>query len=185
MLERAGVAGAPVRRPLDLQDLDGLIIPGGESTAISRLVRQNGLFDPIRKFAKERCVLGTCAGLVLCGTEVSGTGGAMPGENETGGEGNAKLEPLGIMDMAVSRNGFGRQVDSFEAPLEIKGIGKDIPAVFIRAPYIERAGTGVTVLASCNGKIVAAENRTVLVTAFHPELTDDLRILRYFCSKMV
>ncbi|SBW02958.1 Glutamine amidotransferase subunit PdxT [uncultured delta proteobacterium] len=185
MLERAGVAGAPVRRPLDLEGCDGLIIPGGESTAISRLIRQNGLFGPIRRFAGERCVMGTCAGLVLCGTEVSGTGGAMPGETGADGEGAATLEPLGIMDIAVSRNGFGRQVDSFEAPLDIKGIGRDVPAVFIRAPYIERAGKGVTVLATCKGKIVAAENRTVLVTAFHPELTDDLRILRYFCSKMV
>ena len=183
MLERAGAAGAPVRRARDLEGLHGLIIPGGESTAISRLIRQNGLFEAIRDFARERQVMGTCAGLVLCGGEVSGTGGAMPGEAVDNGS-QAKLEPLGLMDIAVSRNGFGRQVDSFEETLDAGTIGRDIPAVFIRAPYIERVGKGVSVLAMCRGKIVMAENATVLVTAFHPELAGDTRILRHFCNKM-
>ncbi|MDR3073593.1 MAG: glutamine amidotransferase subunit PdxT [Deltaproteobacteria bacterium] len=197
MLGRVGAKASLVRHPEDLASLDGLVIPGGESTAISRLIRQNGLFEAIRTFAENRRVLGTCAGLVLCGTEVSGTGGALPGrrggkaagkvmeelpEEATEEAGNARLEPLGLLDMAVSRNGFGRQVDSFETTLAVGALGGDIPAVFIRAPYIERIGKGVTALASLDGKIVMAESRTVLVTAFHPELAGDLRVARYFCG---
>jgi 5'-phosphate synthase pdxT subunit len=185
MLGKAGMGGLCVRRPADLDGLDGLIIPGGESTAISRLIRQNSLSGPIRQFAGTRPVLGTCAGLILCGSEVSGTGGAMPGETRAvSGQGRDRLKPLGLMDITVSRNGFGRQVDSFEADLAVENIGENMPAVFIRAPFIERAGPGVRVLAKVDGKIVMAESGTVLVTAFHPELTEDVRIFRYFREKM-
>lgn len=188
MLGRADMRGVPVKRPEDLRGLSGLVIPGGESTAISRLVRRNGLSAPIREFARTRPVLGTCAGLILCAKEISGGGGAMPGHTdaerhafETAAEGP---EPLCLMDISVSRNGFGRQVDSFETCLAMRNVGEDIPAVFIRAPYIERAGDGITVLATVRDKIVAAESGNVLVTAFHPELTEDLRVFRYFREKV-
>ncbi|MCC8194003.1 MAG: pyridoxal 5'-phosphate synthase glutaminase subunit PdxT [Deltaproteobacteria bacterium] len=184
MLERAGVPGAPVKNPADLAAVQGLIIPGGESTAISRLIRQNGLFEPIRRFAVDWPVMGTCAGLVLCGAAVTGSGGAAPGEAAEGRECRDRLEPLGLLDIAVARNGFGRQVDSFETELDVRGVGNNIPAVFIRAPYIERIGEGVVPLASVGGKIVMAESRMVLVTSFHPELTDDTRVVRHFCGKM-
>ena len=165
-----GVAGIPIKKPEQLADVDALIIPGGESTAISRLIQQNGFYDVIRSFAKFKPVMGTCAGLILCGSEISGP--------------DQKVVPLRLMETAVSRNGFGRQVDSFETKLNIKGIGQDIPAVFIRAPYIEQAGKSVTVLAALDGKTVMAECGNILVMAFHPELTDDTRVLAYFCSKM-
>lgn len=185
MFGRAGACACPVKRPQDLEGLDGLVIPGGESTAISRLIRQNGLFEPIRAFVKDHPVMGTCAGLILCGTEVTGDGGAMPGEARLAGDnGVERPQPLALMDAAVNRNGFGRQVDSFETALDIDGIGHGVPAVFIRAPYIERFGPTVKPLASVDGKTVMAESGTVLVMAFHPELTDDLRIAAYFLWKM-
>jgi 5'-phosphate synthase pdxT subunit len=186
MLDRIGAKGVPIKDAPALDGLDGLIIPGGESTAISRLIRRNNMTDAIRAFAVARPVLGTCAGLVLCGTAVSGSGGALPGREEAEGRpaGQDRLEPLRLMDITVSRNGFGRQVNSFETALSVRGIGGEVPAVFIRAPYIERAGDGVTVLAEIDGKIVMAESDAVLVTAFHPELADDTRIARYFYAKM-
>jgi 5'-phosphate synthase pdxT subunit len=185
MLGRAGMRGVPVKRREDLHGLSGLIIPGGESTAVSRLIRQRGLSGPIREFVRTRPVLGTCAGLILCAKEISGGGGVMPGRTDDGGrEVNGGPEPLGLMDIAVSRNGFGRQVDSFETRVTMRNIGEDIPAVFIRAPYIERTGRDVTVLATARDKIVAAESGNALVTAFHPELTGDLRIFLYFRKKV-
>lgn len=185
MLGQAGMSGVPVRRPEDLHGLSGLVIPGGESTAISRLARQKGLDDLIREFARTRPVFGTCAGLILCARNISGGGGAMPGRADEGERAvNNGPVPLGLMDISVSRNGFGRQVDSFETRVAMRNVGEDIPAVFIRAPYIEKAGQGVTVLATIRGRIVAAESGNVLVTAFHPELTDDLRVFRYFREKV-
>lgn len=182
MLGRIGALGVPAKRPGDLDNLDGLIIPGGESTAISRLIRQNGLQNPIREFAKTRPVLGTCAGLILCAARARGSGGALPGCDDAPNP-DTQVEPLGLMDIRASRNGFGRQVDSFELPLDVEGVGAGIPAVFIRAPYIEKAGPSVRVMASVDGKIVAAEAGNVLVTAFHPELTGDARMHAYFCAK--
>ena len=185
MLGRAGAEGVPVKDVPGLGGLAGLVIPGGESTAISRLIRRNSMAEAIRDFAATHPVLGTCAGLVLCGTAVSGAGGAPPGREEMAEPaGQDCLEPLRLMDITVSRNGFGSQVNSFETTLPVRGVGEDVPAVFIRAPYIERAGDSVSVLAEVDGKIVMAESGTVLVTAFHPELADDMRIARYFCAKM-
>jgi 5'-phosphate synthase pdxT subunit len=172
MLGRIGARAAGVVYASDLLNLDALIIPGGESTAISRLIQSNGLHDAIVDFAKQRFILGTCAGLVLCATIVA--------ENRN----NDRLIPLRLMDMTVCRNGFGRQTDSFEADLQVKGIDGEVPGVFIRAPYIERVGKGVNALATFDGKIVMAENSNVLVTSFHPELTDDLRVLDYFCARI-
>ena len=169
MARRAGADSLAVNSPDDLAQADALVIPGGESTAISRLIRQNGLQDPIRAFARSHPVLGTCAGLILCGREISGP------VNEP--------QPLGLMDITVERNGFGRQTDSFETPLVVEGMGS-VPAVFIRAPYIQKAGAGARVLASVDGKAVMAEQGNILVAAFHPELTDDLTVYRYFVGKI-
>lgn len=182
MLGRIGVRGLPAKLPGDLAGLDGLIIPGGESTAISRLIRQNGLREPIREFAKNRPVLGTCAGLILCAAHAQGSGGALPGCGNAP-DPKTRLEPLGLIDIRASRNGFGRQADSFELHLDVEGVGTGIPAVFIRAPYIEEAGPGVRVMAAVDGKAVMAEAGNVLVTAFHPELTGDVRVHAYFCAK--
>lgn len=168
-LREAGCQAVAVKLPRDMDGLDGLIIPGGESTSISRLIGANGLFDPIRSFAATRPVLGTCAGLILCATEIM--------------EDDGRVRPLGLIDCRVTRNGFGRQVQSFEAPLDIKGVGQGVPGVFIRAPYIESFGPGVTALACVDGKTVMAEAGLTLVCAFHPELTDDNRVLTYFLSK--
>lgn len=177
---KLGFAGIPVKTPDELRKSDALIIPGGESTAISRLIQKNGLFDAIREFAGSKPVFGTCAGLILCGKNILGQENA-----------EHKVVPLELMESTVSRNGFGRQVDSFEVNLDVEGVGADIPAVFIRAPYIEEVGPGVKVLAKVEhpgiqgSKIVAAEYENILVAAFHPELTEDLRLMEYFCSKIV
>lgn len=185
MLALLGCASHVVKGPSDLENADALVLPGGESTAISRLVTQNGLRGPIRAFARERPVLGTCAGLILCAREAAGSGGSLPGTDAYGPVvGADRLEPLDLMDITVSRNGFGRQADSFETSLDIGPVGRGIMAVFIRAPYIERAGPGVDVLAFVEGKAVMAESGTVLVTSFHPELTSDMRVMEYFLAKI-
>ncbi|MDF7667570.1 pyridoxal 5'-phosphate synthase glutaminase subunit PdxT [Orbaceae bacterium ESL0727] len=156
-----------VKQAEQLADLDGLIIPGGESTAISRLIRQNGLLEPIKQFAAQgKGIFGTCAGLVLCGMETK----------------HHEVELLKLIDIQVERNGFGRQIASFETTLDIAPIGTDIPAVFIRAPYIARAGENVTLLASVNGHGVMAQQGHILVCSFHPELTQDDRVIRYFVN---
>lgn len=163
-----GVTPITVKQPEQLSQLDGLIIPGGESTAISRLIRQNGLFEPIQTFAKQgKGIFGTCAGLVLCGSATQ--------HNE--------VEQLGLMDITVERNGFGRQIASFETMLDIVPIGKQIPAVFIRAPYIAKTAKQVTQLAFIDNHCVMAEQNNILVCSFHPELTADNRIMRYFIEK--
>lgn len=157
-----------VKKPEQLSQVDGLIIPGGESTAISRLIRQNGLFEPIQEFAKQgKGIFGTCAGLVLCGNETS----------------HSEVEQLGLMDIVVERNGFGRQIASFETMLDIAPIGQQIPAVFIQAPYIAKAGKQVTQLTFIENHCVMAEQDNILVCSFHPELTTDNRIMRYFIEK--
>lgn len=153
-----------------LENADALIIPGGESTAIWRLMKKNDLIESVQHFAQlKKPIFGTCAGLVLLGK----------GQVETEHPVN-----LGLMDIQVKRNGFGRQKDSFEANLDVKGMKEAYPAVFIRAPYIESAGEHVDVLAAYDGKIVAAREDNLLVAAFHPELTDDNRFLELFLSMM-
>ncbi|NUF26856.1 5'-phosphate synthase pdxT subunit [Gilliamella bombicola] len=157
-----------VKRPEQLTKLDGLIIPGGESTTISRLIKQNGLVEPIKQFAKQgKGILGTCAGLVLCGNSTT--------HNE--------VELLGLMDICVERNGFGRQINSFETTLEIPTIGKQIPAIFIRAPYIAKAGQTVEQLAFVGKRCIMAQQGNILVCAFHPELSKDNRIMCYFVDR--
>lgn len=169
MLCRLGVEAVSVRLPKELDGLDGLIIPGGESTSIGKLMRDCDLMEPVRRLAEQGLpIMGTCAGMILLAKSVSGL----------------NVEPLGVMDINVKRNAFGRQVDSFEIDLEVPLIG-DPPfhAVFIRAPYIERAGDGVDILARLpNGIGVAVRQGNMVALAFHPELTDDLRLHKYFCN---
>lgn len=168
LLSIENVIAVTVKKPEHLAGLDGLIIPGGESTTISRLIKQNGLFDPIKEFARQgKGILGTCAGLVLCGMTTT----------------HHEVELLELMDITVKRNGFGRQVASFEAFLDIASIGEHIPAIFIRAPYIIHAGKQVNQLAFIDDHCVMAEQNNILVCAFHPELTTDNRIMRYFIEK--
>ena len=159
------VQAIAVKHPEQLAELDGLIIPGGESTTISRLIKQNGLFEPIKQFAQQgKGILGTCAGLVLCGKTTT--------HNE--------VEQLALIDICVERNGFGRQINSFETKLDVKLIGQQIPAVFIRAPYITKAGEQVEQLAFIDEHCVMAKQNNILVCSFHPELTQDNRIMHYF-----
>lgn len=169
MLRRLGVDAIEVRLPEELAGLDGLIIPGGESTTIGKLAVKWRLLEPIRALAEAgRPVWGACAGMILMAQEVTDGVPAQP--------------LLGLMDIAVARNAFGRQVDSFEADLEVPALGKPpFHAVFIRAPLIERVGTEVEVLARLeDGAVVAARQGNLLATAFHPELTEDDRFHRYF-----
>ena len=166
-LHRLKVATVPVRLPSELRSLDGLIIPGGESTTISRLMLDYNLASEIRNLAKSGIpILGTCAGMILLAKEIS----------------DADAEPLGLMDITVRRNAFGRQRDSFETDLAIPALGeKPFPGVFIRAPIIEQASSNVEILARLNkATIVAARQGKLLVSAFHPELTSDLRFHKYF-----
>ncbi len=172
MLRRLGVQTAEVRLPEHLDDLDGLIIPGGESTTIGKLAVDFGPIEPLRAFGERHAIWGTCAGAIFLSKDVR------------------REQPLlGLMDITVQRNAFGRQVDSFEIDLEIAALkaidGKARPyhAVFIRAPIIETVGDGVDVLATLpDGRIVAAQQGKLLATSFHPELTNDTRFHAYFLS---
>jgi len=169
LLRQLEVETLPVRLPLELRTSDGLIIPGGESTSISRLMLDYKLVDEIRNLARNGLpILGTCAGLILLAREILGH----------------DVEPLGLMDITVRRNAFGRQKDSFETELKIPVLGeKSFPGVFIRAPVIEQANSKVEILARLNnGTIVAARQGKLLASAFHPELTNDLRFHQYFLS---
>jgi 5'-phosphate synthase pdxT subunit len=157
----------PIRRPAELAGLDGLVIPGGESTTMSKLAIEFGLLDPIAALVADGLpVYGSCAGMIMLATEVL--------------DGRPDQRGFGGIDMTVRRNAFGRQVDSFEADVTLTGIEGPFHAVFIRAPVVERVGPGVEVLGDVNGRIVAVRQRNVLATAFHPELAGDSRVHRYF-----
>jgi len=169
-LRALGAEGVEVRLPRALEGLDGLIIPGGESTTIGKLAALYGLDVAIRQFSLEagRPVYGTCAGMILVARDAG------------------RPQPvLALIDLSVRRNAFGRQVDSFETDLAIPALGAEpFPAVFIRAPSIGDVGPGVAVLARlADGTPVAAQEGRVLVTSFHPELTGDLRLHRYFLDQ--
>lgn len=167
ILNRLDVEAAPVRLPEELNGVDGLIIPGGESTAVSRLIEAYALKDIIISMAKDGMALfGTCTGMILMSTGISNNG----------------VTSMGLMNIKVKRNAFGRQKESFETQLKIPALGDDLfPAIFIRAPIIEKVGEGVEVLTKLDdGKIVAVRQNRMLAAAFHPELTDDLRFHRYF-----
>lgn len=164
-IQACGAEAVVVKKAADLAELDGLVLPGGESTAMRRLIDRAALLEPLKEFAQaEKPMFGTCAGLVLLAKEIEGQEAAH----------------LGVMDMTVARNSFGRQVDSFEADLDIVGIDTPFPAVFIRAPHIVRAGADVEVLCEYEGRIVLARSGPFLGCSFHPELTGDHRLMQLF-----
>ena len=176
ILRALGVDACEVRKPEQLADLDGLVMPGGESTTFGKLAAEFGLIEPLRSFCNSgKPVWGTCAGMIFLAKDV---GRAQP--------------VLGLMDVTVKRNAFGRQVDSFEQDLDIPalaeiegGTGRPFHAIFIRAPLLESVGQHVTVLAKLDdGAIVAARQQNLLATSFHPELTRDTRFHRYFLEKL-
>ncbi len=163
VLERLGADVVEVRRATDLDGLDGLVIPGGESTTIGRLARLYGLLDPLRKhIASGLPTFGTCAGMILLATDVE----------------EGTQDQLGVLDATVRRNAWGTQNESFEADLAVAGLGDPVRAVFIRAPWITRVGDEVEVLATWADRPVMVRQGSVLAASFHPELTDDDRIHR-------
>jgi 5'-phosphate synthase pdxT subunit len=165
MLEKAGAEGVIIKKIEQLDEIDGIIIPGGESTTIGRLMRTYGFMEPILEFSKHnKPIFGTCAGLIIIAKEIAG-------------QENAHLQ---LMDMKVARNAFGRQRESFEVDLPIAGIEDSVRAVFIRAPLIEEVGPDVEVLCTYRDQIVAARQGHLLAASFHPELTDDYRMHSYF-----
>lgn len=174
MLESLGAQVREVRLPADLEGLAGLVIPGGESTTMGKLMMDYGLRDPIRDFhAAGGAIFGTCAGAILLSTQVLGAPpqfGHQPS--------------LSLMDISVQRNAFGRQVDSFQTSLEVTGLDMPFPAMFIRAPVIGAVGAGVQVLARQGGQVVLARQGRLLASSFHPELTDDPRIHGLFLDML-
>ncbi|MDQ3506487.1 MAG: pyridoxal 5'-phosphate synthase glutaminase subunit PdxT [Actinomycetota bacterium] len=171
ILASLGVEAVEVRKVEDLNGISGLIVPGGESTVIGKMMVESGLLDGVRTFFYQGgAVWGTCAGMVLAASATTG-----------------ERQPLiGLMNALVVRNGFGRQIHSFEADLDmaIEGFDEPFVGIFIRAPFFEDVGPGVEVLSKLGGKVVAARADNVLVTAFHPELSDDVRFHRYFLEEV-
>jgi pyridoxal 5'-phosphate synthase pdxT subunit len=169
-LREAGAEAATVRRQSELDAVDALVIPGGESTTMSHLLRELELLEPLRKrLADGMPAYGSCAGMILLATEIL----------DAGAPGREAL-PLGGIDMTVRRNAFGRQVDSFEGDIDFDGLDGPAHAVFIRAPWVERVGPQVQVLARAGNHIVAVRQGRVLATAFHPEMTGDRRVHKLF-----
>ncbi|ADB33442.1 SNO glutamine amidotransferase [Kribbella flavida DSM 17836] len=185
MLAEVGVEGKPVRRPSELDAVDGLVLPGGESTTMGKLARSFELFEPLRKrIADGMPVFGTCAGMIMLAEDITG--------------GIAGQETLGGLDVTVRRNAFGRQVDSFEADLDFAAFSTPYHAVFIRAPWVERVGRDVEVLSTVSegpdagwdragpeaqhSRIVAVRHDRLLATSFHPEMTGDARLHGYFAD---
>ena len=172
-LAALGAAGAEpltVRRRAELDSVDALVIPGGEATTMSHLLREFDLLEPLRaRLADGMPAYGSCAGMILLASEILDAGAA-----------GREATPLKAIDMTVRRNAFGRQVDSFEEDLEFGGLDSGVHAVFIRAPWAERVGPGVEVLASAAGHAVAVRQGRTLATAFHPEMTGDRRVHALF-----
>lgn len=165
MIEQAGAEGVAIKRTEQLDELDGLIIPGGESTTIGKLMRDYGFIEALQQFhGQGKPIFGTCAGLIVLADDIVGQ----------------EQQHLGLMHIQVQRNAFGRQRESFETELDVKGIPEKIRAVFIRAPLIKSVGDDVEVLSEHNGEIVAARQQTLLAVSFHPELTNDYRLHQYF-----
>jgi 5'-phosphate synthase pdxT subunit len=164
-LAAAGAAGVEVRTLAELDSVEGLIVPGGESTVIGKLAVRYGLLDPLReRIAGGLPVLGTCAGMIVLAREVEGP----------------PQDLLGVLDVRVRRNAFGRQVASFEADVDVKGVdGGPVSGAFIRAPWVAEAGPEVDVLAEIDGKVVAVRQGSQVATSFHPELTGEVRLHRW------
>jgi 5'-phosphate synthase pdxT subunit len=171
-LARAGAVPCEVRTAAQLEEVDGLVIPGGESTTMLKLLEVEGLFEPLRNFGRHKPIFGTCAGAILLASEVT----------------NPRQQSLGLMDIAVERNAYGRQLDSRIAHLDPEGRGRltdnDIEAVFIRAPIIRRVGEMARVLARYQKNPVLVEQGRHMVATFHPELTPDPRIHKLFLDKV-
>ncbi|MCP8971361.1 pyridoxal 5'-phosphate synthase glutaminase subunit PdxT [Ectobacillus ponti] len=164
-IEACGARALVVKRAEELEEIDALILPGGESTTMRRLIDKYSFMEPLRQFAAQgKPLFGTCAGMILLAKNLVGYD-----------EGH-----IGAMDITVERNAFGRQRESFEAPLSIIGVGEDFMGVFIRAPYVVSVGPDVEVLSTHGDRIVAARQGHLLAASFHPELTDDHRITAYF-----
>ena len=170
-LTSAGAATRQVRQPGDLAGLDALVMPGGESTTMSRLLTTSGLYDEIKALLSDGLpVFGTCAGMILLATDVL--------------DGRPDQRNFGVIDMAVRRNGYGRQVDSFEADIDVVDFGEPFHAVFIRAPKVIGVGPNVEVLAEHDGVPVVARQGHVMVASFHPELTGDARLHARFLQEV-
>ncbi|TNM39490.1 pyridoxal 5'-phosphate synthase glutaminase subunit PdxT [Nocardioides albidus] len=166
-LTALGADAFPVRRPAELARCDGLVLPGGESTTMAKLARTFELLEPLRSRVREGMpTFGTCAGMILLADRIEG--------------GTADQETIGGLDVTVRRNAFGRQVDSFEADLAFAGLADPVHAVFIRAPWVERTGPGVEVLAEAQGHPVAVRQGRLMATSFHPEVEGDGRVHRVF-----
>jgi 5'-phosphate synthase pdxT subunit len=172
-LEALGATAVAVRLPEQLDGCAGLVVPGGESTAIGKLMRTYGFYEPIRErhAAGGLAVWGTCAGAILIAKDIV--------------DGLPEQEPLGLMDIAVRRNAYGRQLDSFEADVDFDDFDEPFRGVFIRAPWIESVAGSAEVLATHDGHVVAARDGDLMATAFHPELTGDPRVHRYFLEDVV
>jgi pyridoxal 5'-phosphate synthase pdxT subunit len=177
MLGQAGAEAVPVRRPSELAAVDAIVIPGGESTTMYKLALIFELFDPLRERIRAGMpALGTCAGMILLADRIE--------------DGIVGQQTLGGLDVVVRRNAFGRQVDSFEEELAFDGFDEPLRTAFIRAPWVEKVGTGVEVLATvatgpAAGRIVAVRQDAVMATSFHPEITDDDRVHRYFVDRVI
>ena len=167
-IESCGGTAVIVKDATTLAHIDGLLLPGGESTAMRRLIDYNGMLQNLQQFAQHKPVFGTCAGLILLAQTVDG--------------GDAHI---GTMRITAQRNAFRRQVDSFETDLTVKGLDTPFRAVFIRAPKMTAVGNGVEVFATYKEEIVYARDRHLLACSFHPELTNDTRLMRYFIEEMV
>ena len=169
-LNESGAQAKTVRRRSELDAVDALVIPGGESTTMSLLLREFDLLEPLRqRLADGMPAYGSCAGMILLASEILDAGA--PGR---------EAEALGAIDMTVRRNAFGRQVDSFEGDIDVLGLDEPVRAVFIRAPWVERVGPDVQVLARAGDHIVAVRQGPMLATAFHPEMTGDRRVHKLF-----
>ena len=176
MLERAGARTLAVRRPAELAEVDGIVMPGGESTTISKLARIFELLDPLRDRIRDGLpAFGTCAGMIMLADHIEG--------------GVVGQETIGGLDVVVRRNAFGRQVDSFEAELDVTGLDRSFHAMFIRAPWVEKVGADVEVVArivsgEAVGRIVAVRQGALFATSFHPEITGDHRIHALFVDQV-
>ncbi|MFT6290181.1 MAG: 5'-phosphate synthase pdxT subunit [Ilumatobacter sp.] len=170
-LGELGVDAPAVRTEVQLNNVDALVIPGGESTTMSHLMRTNALFEPLAKrLAAGMPVFGTCAGMIMCASEVIG--------------GRPDQQSFGALDITVRRNGYGRQLASFEVDLDVEGLGEPFHAVFIRAPLVERIGQNVEILAEHDGVPVLVRHRACTVASFHPELTPDGRLHQLFVESI-
>jgi 5'-phosphate synthase pdxT subunit len=170
-LTSLGVRAPLIRTPDDLDSIDAVVLPGGESTAMSMLLTTSGLYDALKgRLADGMPVFGTCAGMILCATDVH--------------DGRSDQRGFDLIDISVRRNGYGRQLESFESNIEVSGLNDPFHAVFIRAPFVERVGNDVEVLASLDGVAVLVRNQRCTVAAFHPELTNDVRLHEIFVSSL-